>query len=117
VDDDPALARYNVMTGSLTSEPGIEHRMAAPFEAFFNATGPVLVDGQLVEGVYAGLYATGYPITEPYWARVSVDGSARDVLIQCFERRCLTYTPDNPDGWRVEMGNVGRHYHAWRYGD
>ena len=36
--------------------------------------------------------------------------------MQCFERRCLTYTPDNPDGWQVEAGNVGQHYYAWRYG-
>jgi hypothetical protein len=28
------------------------------------------------------------------------------VLIQCFERRCLTYTPANAPGWQVEMGNV-----------
>jgi hypothetical protein len=38
------------------------------------------------------------------------------VLLQCFERRCLTYAPDNPPGWQVEAGNVGQHYHAWRYG-
>jgi hypothetical protein len=35
--------------------------------------------------------------------------------MQCFERRCLTYTPANPLAWRVEMGNVGLHYYAWRY--
>ena len=39
------------------------------------------------------------------------------MLIQCFERRCLTYTPGNPDGWQVEAGNVGQHYFHWRYGD
>jgi hypothetical protein len=37
--------------------------------------------------------------------------------MQCFERRCLTYTPDNPEGWQVEAGNVGRHYYYWRYGE
>ena len=47
---------------------------------------------------------------------MKVGGVERDVLLQCFERRCLTYTPSNPDGWKVEMGNVGRHYYAWRYG-
>ena len=36
-------------------------------------------------------------------------------LTQCFERRCLTYTPDNAPEWRVEMGNIGLHYHSWRY--
>ena len=61
-------------------------------------------------------YATGYPITEPYWATVKVGGHGEDVLMQCFQRRCLTYTPANPPGWQVEMGNVGRHYYIWRYG-
>ena len=61
-------------------------------------------------------YATGYPITEAYWASVKVAGVTQDVLMQCFERRCLTYTPGNPAGWQVEAGNVGRHYYQWRYG-
>jgi hypothetical protein len=39
----------------------------------------------------------------------------QDVLIQCFERRCLTYTPGNTPEWRVEQGNVGLHYFRWRY--
>jgi hypothetical protein len=60
-------------------------------------------------------YATGFPITEPYWSRVPVGGTPRDVLIQCFERRCMTWTPSNPAGWQVEMGNVGQHYYRWRY--
>jgi hypothetical protein len=38
------------------------------------------------------------------------------VLIQLFERRTLTYTPANPSGFQVEMGNVGQHYYSWRYG-
>jgi hypothetical protein len=29
----------------------------------------------------------------------------------------LTFAPDNPAGWQVEMGNVGQHYVAWRYGN
>jgi N-acetylmuramoyl-L-alanine amidase len=62
-------------------------------------------------------YATGFPITEAYWANIKLKGVYTDVLIQCFERRCLTYTPDNPAGWQVEAGNVGRHYYAWRYSD
>ncbi len=60
-------------------------------------------------------YATGYPITEAYWANVSVGGVQQDVLLQCFERRCLTFTPGNSAGWQVEAGNVGQHYYAWRY--
>jgi hypothetical protein len=36
--------------------------------------------------------------------------------VQAFERRVLTYNPDNSDGWKVEAGNVGQHYYQWRYG-
>ena len=44
-------------------------------------------------------------------------GQQQDVLIQCFERRCLTWTPTNPEGWKVEAANIGRHYYVWRYGE
>ena len=60
-------------------------------------------------------YATGYPISEAYWVNVLVGGTAQDVLLQCFERRCLTYTPGNEPAWQVEAGNVGLHYFVWRY--
>ncbi|MDI3339710.1 MAG: CAP domain-containing protein [Sphaerobacter sp.] len=62
-------------------------------------------------------YVVGRPITEPYWVRARVQGSPQWVLIQAFERRLLTYTPANPPGWQIEMGNVGRHYYEWRYGE
>ncbi len=61
------------------------------------------------------VFVLGYPITEPYWARVKVGGRQQDVLIQVYERRVLTYTPANPVQYRVEMGNVGQHYWRWRY--
>ena len=60
-------------------------------------------------------WLVGWPITEPYWTRAVVAGQQQWVLVQCFERRCLTYTPSNPPGWQVEMGNIGRHYFTWRY--
>jgi uncharacterized protein YkwD len=62
------------------------------------------------------LFVLGYPVSEPYWMRSKVAGTEQDVLAQLFERRVLTYTPSNPVDWRVEMGNIGRHYFAWRYG-
>jgi polysaccharide biosynthesis protein PslG len=70
------------------------------------------VDGQKV---FDWLYAMGLPITDAYWTKVKVAGAEKDVLMQCFERRCLTFTPSNPDGFKVEMGNVGQHFFAWRY--
>ena len=64
---------------------------------------------------FGGLSAIGLAITEPIWATVAVGGMQKDVLMQGFERRVLTYTPSNPDGFKVEYGNIGRAYYAWRY--
>jgi hypothetical protein len=62
------------------------------------------------------LFAFGHPISEPVWVRVKIGGVEQWVLAQLFERRALTYTPANDPAWQVEMGNVGQHYFAWRYG-
>ena len=62
------------------------------------------------------LSVVGYPLSDPFWANIKVDGAQAWVLIQPFERRVLTYTPDNPAAWQVEMGNIGQHYYDWRYG-
>jgi M6 family metalloprotease-like protein len=115
--DDPALAARGVTAAHLVDVPGIRHQVASPFWTFLNSSSLVDLDGDLVTAPLfePWFYATGYPISEAYWAEVQVAGVAHDVLMQCFERRCLTYTPDNPDGWQVEAGNVGRHYYAWRY--
>ena len=97
------------------------HRTAAVFRDFIFATGLTLsADGQQISGpLFTNGYAggVGYPITEAYWATVRVGGRARQVLVQAFERRVLTYTPDNPEGFKVEAGNVGGQYLRWRYGD
>lgn len=94
-----------------------QHGIAEPFWAFMNAEGLVYEDGDLRDEALfeTPLYATGRPITEAYWVQVNVAGELRDVLIQCFERRCLTYTPGNDEGFVVEAGNVGQHYYYWRY--
>jgi plastocyanin len=62
-----------------------------------------------------GIQAIGLAITEPVWANVKVGGKTLPVLVQAFERRVLTYTPDNPVLFRVEYGNIGRAYNTWRY--
>lgn len=113
---DASKASYGVTAGTLASETN--HRVASVFWSFMTSAGTVYQDGAFVnaplfENPY---YATGYPISEAYWATVKVGNQPRDVLMQCFERRCLTYTPANPAEWQVEMGNVGQHYYAWRYG-
>ena len=80
--------------------------------------GVVLEEGEAEESdLFENPYvATGFPITEAYWTTVQVGGVAHQVLLQCFERRCLTFTPSNDPGWQVEAGNVGLHYRDWRYG-
>jgi hypothetical protein len=92
------------------------HNIPAVFWDFLNSSGLVYEGGNYRSDLVVDwLSTTGLPLTEAYWAKVKVGGKEKDVLIQAFERRVLTYTPDNPAGWQVEMGNVGRHYYSWRY--
>jgi hypothetical protein len=63
-----------------------------------------------------GLQTIGYALCEPFFTTVKVAGTQRQVLVQVFERRVLTYTATNPLAFQVEMGNVGRQYYEWRYG-
>jgi hypothetical protein len=115
VTNDPTLAAQGVTAAAYVA--ATNHRVASPFWTFMNSSGPVWVNGMLTtEPLFLNpFYATGYPVIEAYWAEVKVAGTYRLVLMQCFERRCLTYTPGNPAGFLTEAGNVGQHYHAWRY--
>jgi hypothetical protein len=61
------------------------------------------------------LYVLGYPISEPYWIHATIGGNEQRILVQLYERRVLTYTPSNPPQYQVEFGNIGQHYHRWRY--
>lgn len=93
------------------------HNIPAVFWEFLNQRGEIYANGRYTSGPIVDWLATvGYPISEPYWLRARIDGEQRDVLVQAFQRRILTYTPDNPSDWQVEMGNAGRHYYQWRYG-
>ncbi len=115
ITDDPSLAVRGVTASYFV--PETNHQVASPFWDFMTSTGLTYGPGgytndQLFQNPF---FATGFPIAEAYWATVQVAGVAQDVLMQCFERRCLTYTPGNDPGWQVESGNVGRHYYEWRY--
>ena len=97
-------------------EPTLGHNIADVFWSFMNQRGPVFQDGRYTDStVVDWLFAMGYPITEPYWIEINVGGQNRWVLMQAFQRRILTYSPYNPEGWKVEMANVGRAYFDWRY--
>ncbi len=97
--------------------PETGHNIAAPFWTYLNSQGLTYRDGKFVTApLMDWVFVMGLPISEPYWVKAKVGGIERDVLVQVFERRVLTYTPTNGDGWKVEMGNVGEHYYLWRYG-
>jgi len=94
------------------------HNIPQVFWEYLNASGTIYEGRRYGSGPLVDwIFTLGYPISEPYWTRIKVGGVERDVLVQPFQRRVLTYSPDNPSGWQVEMGNVGRHYYVWRYGE
>ncbi|MFN8514988.1 MAG: peptidoglycan DD-metalloendopeptidase family protein [Chloroflexia bacterium] len=106
------LANYDVVTG---------HHTADVFANWYLQTFQTSRDGDpthtleaLLKDKVAG-FDPGHPLTDPFWVEVTVDGNDRYVLVQVFERWTMTYTPDNPDGWKIELGNVGLHYYEWRY--
>jgi hypothetical protein len=110
------LAAYSVTAGPYS--PETQKHTASVFWNFMTSEALVYENGanvnaNLFEHPY---YATGLPIDQAWWANVQVADAPQWVLMQCFQRRCLTYTPGNDAGWQVEAGNVGQHYYAWRYG-
>lgn len=120
IGNESALAMYDVKVGHYV--PETRHAIASVFWEFMNSTGLVAPDGLTSEFVNDRLfenpfYAVGLPLTDAYWVYVEVRGEPQWVLVQAFERRVLTYTPGNADGWQVEAGNVGQHYYMWRYGE
>ena len=97
-------------------EATLGHNIPDVFWSFMNQQGPIYQNGHYVNGPLMNwVYVMGYPITEPYWIHIKAGGQERWVLTQAFQRRILTYSPSNPEGWKVEMGNVGRAYYTWRY--
>jgi hypothetical protein len=93
------------------------HNVPKAMWDFLNAQGLVKEGGQFVTKPIntPWFYATGRPISDPYWVRIKIGGKPAETLVQAFERRVLTYTPSNPAGFQVEMGNIGLHYKDWRY--
>jgi hypothetical protein len=100
-------------------EGTLGHNIPRALFDYLNLVGPTLAqDGKTVINggkVFNWISAMGLPITEPYWTHAVVAGVDKEVLVQAFQRRVLTYTPSNPSGFQVEMGNVGQHYFRWRY--
>ena len=78
-----------------------------PFQDFIDAAD---------EGGGADRPDAGLPISPMIVATVPIGGKPTTVFIQAFERRVLTYNPNNDPAFRVEFGNIGQHYYKWRYG-
>lgn len=103
-----AIESYDEVTG---------HNIPGVFWRYLQRGGIIWDAGRQVQTtpLFDGLYVVGRPLTAAYWTSCAIGGQKHDVLVQLFERRVLTYTPANPRGWQVEMGNVGQHYRMWRY--
>jgi hypothetical protein len=136
--DQPARSEGNVVTDVITADGHIfqndalgpaygvtdeywieqtDQYIASVFWDFMTSSGPIYEDDTLQTGqlFQSPFYAIGFPVTPAYWGWVTVNEVEQNVLIQCFERRCLTFTPDNTPEWQIESGNVGQHYFHWRY--
>jgi hypothetical protein len=100
-------------------ETATNHNIPDVFWTYVNSAGPIVVGGKTVHGTLSDpyFYVTGYPVSDAYWSQILISGQEHSALIQAFQRRVLTYVPDLPAAWRVQMGNVGQHYYDWRYKD
>jgi hypothetical protein len=110
--NDPELfkvASYDKTTG---------HNIPSVFANWLTHSDTVLQGARLVQAQLVDpLFVLGHPITDAYWADVLVNGAPVTVLMQLFERRAITYNPNNLPDWRVELANVGRAYYDWRYNE
>ena len=92
------------------------HGVPRAFVDFQQQRGLIMDGGRATQGqVFDPLFVFGLPITPAVWVYTRIGGAVQPVLFQVFERRVLTYNPAHPAAFRVEMGNVGQHYHRWRY--
>ncbi|GEM_PF-2336900 len=108
--------------GTFGLNPGLGADPGAQFGAYQSDPGgkyahniPIAFSSYLAALPIPWLSTMGLPLTEAFWVNVIVGGNPTWVLVQPFERRVLSYTPTNPAGFQVEMGNIGQHYYRWRY--
>ena len=114
---DPGAQYAQYVTYSGAGDATVGYNIPQAFWDFMTQGGSVQQDGSLVNSdpLFDWLFVLGYPISDPVWVNVKLQGVDQWVLVQPFERRVLTYTPSNPTAWQVEMGNIGLHYFRWRY--
>jgi hypothetical protein len=100
VSNDECYADHGVFAEYLI--PETNHRVASVFWEFTNSDFSSFSQriGDREESMSEYWHELiGFRVTEAYWTTAKGAVDDRDVLIQCFQRRCLTYTPENPDGW------------------
>lgn len=116
VERAPELGAAHPGTRIVYYDGVLSHNIPKVFWDFLQKTGKVQVNGEERQDLLMDwLYMVGHPASEPYWVTTNVDGVPQDIMVQIYERRVLTYNPNNPPAWQVEMGNVGQHYLKWRY--
>ncbi len=116
VERRPELAAAYPGTRLVYYDGTLSHNIPEVFWDFLQQVGPVQINGEQRQDLLVDwLYLIGHPASEPYWITTNIDGEPQELLVQVYERRVLTYNPNNPPQWQVEMSNVGRDYLLWRY--
>ncbi|MDQ2809718.1 MAG: hypothetical protein M3Z04_22815 [Chloroflexota bacterium] len=109
------LLGYGVRYSHYVPQTG--HNIPDKFWNYLQQQAPIYQDGQLVTApLYNWVPVAGYPISDAYWLTARIGGKQYAVLTQLYQRRVLTYIPAFAPEWQIQMGNVGQHYYAWRYG-
>ncbi len=112
----PELAAAFPGTRLIFYDGTLSHNIPQVFWDFLQQIEQVAMNGENRADIQIDwVYLVGHPASEPYWITTNVNGEPADLLVQVYERRVLTFNPNNPPGWQVEMGNVGQHYYRWRY--
>jgi hypothetical protein len=116
VIDRPELAAAYPGTRLVYYDGVLSHNVPQVFWDFLQQIGTVQINGEQRQDLLVDwLYVMGHPASEPYWVTTNVNGVPTDIMVQVYERRVLTYNPNNAAPFQVEMSNVGRDYYLWRY--
>ncbi len=116
IEQRPDLAAAYPGTRLVYYDGTLSHNIPQVFWDFLQQVGPVQINGEQRQDLLVDwLYLIGHPASEPYWITTNIDGVPQDLMVQVYERRVLTFNPNNPPGWQVEMSNTGWHYYLWRY--
>ncbi|MDQ2784636.1 MAG: hypothetical protein M3Y58_06500 [Chloroflexota bacterium] len=104
------------LDGAVTDGGGYAGISMSPAISMYDATTQHNVLGLFADfRARVGLASVGLARSEPFRTTVKIAGTPQSIIAQVFERRVLTYNNNNPDPFKIEFGNIGQHYYAWRY--